>query len=995
MLNPKRYSLGIEIPNSPYLPGNTDDLKHIPPKTKAYIDLETTKFFAQEGKVMVVVLMIDDNLWMIELETFKELFPYLDQCIFVGHNLTFDMRWLQYHKLYFNYLYDTSIIEKLFNNNPKKENFSLPALCKKYLGIHMDKTFRNSINPNTPMDRLCAYAEKDVLVLPPILDKQMEFADKYDMHAAIIQECRFIIPVANSELNGVAANVEAIKETIELNTKKLYKGKSALEKYIFDNNIQSCIEYNTSLFTDEPQVSINWQAPDDRLFFLKELGITLMGYDKKNKVEKEVAQTGLLKPMVDKIPILSSLIDVVEANHALSNFGDNFIKAAEYFPDHRIRTTFNTVLTSGRMSSGETAVQQERFNKQFRTIPLPNILNIPNEKLYRRWIIAPPGKKLLIYDYSGQEPKILAHFAQDPVFTKYLLDPENDMHSFMAKNLFKRLAHLSDLEVKEKAGPDRTISKKGNFAIFYGGNWVNIMNNCGVTADVAKEAERQWYLKFKGVKKWYDYCLRKTIQKEYILINPTSGRKVFIKDCLINYKNYISKERKTKEERKYYKDWFKKLVKHTKNLPIQGCLPESSKVLTKTGWKKLADFTEELVWTGNNWANAFKVYKGYAPKIKLMLSDGREFICDNRHKLLIYGNKAFPEWCHVKDILGKELVRDNSTSTEWGSTYLTEEDWYWAGRLLGDGFITKNGSWGIIFNKKELEDLDKFTNYLDSKNLKGLTTSTKGYNVYYSLKKGNKTTKTSRSKCNVGSVRIGIQDSFRIFESWHFYKGFTGNNKTVPEIVFSLNESRRFSFLKGWYDSDGRKAKSNSSGIFYKGYNFKRLTTAYLSLARQVVQLADTLGIESKISKLTRKVNSNKKEHFWYDVYFNKLDKPLMVSGVIELGYTEKMYTLSVEDSCHSFSNEGLISKNTGADMLKQSSIALWNYIKEKKYIDTVIIPVYEHDELIVEVPDNLVEEMMPIVSAIMLKAASVFCPSIPFKAPCIVADNWGAKSDE
>src|SRR5213075_3266472 len=137
----------------------------------------------------------------------------------------------------------------------------------------------------------------------------------------------------------------------------------------------------------------------------------------------------------------------------------------------------------------------------------------------------------------------------------------------------------------------------------------------------------------------------------------------------------------------FFKSHHRSAWTEARDHPMQGCLPFDTRILTPNGWQCIGEFTEGLVWTGNNWAKAVKVHRGRAHRMRLHLNDGNIFDCDDRHYLLGYNGGAWPDWLSVDEVIGKELVRDYNTL--WGIQFREIEEWYWVGRILGDGWVGK------------------------------------------------------------------------------------------------------------------------------------------------------------------------------------------------------------------------------------------------------------------------------------------------------------------
>ena len=80
----------------------------------------------------------------------------------------------------------------------------------------------------------------------------------------------------------------------------------------------------------------------------------------------------------------------------------------------------------------------------------------------------------------------------------------------------------------------------------------------------------------------------------------------------------------------------------------------------------------------------------------------------------------------------------------------------------------------------------------------------------------------------------------------------------------------------------------------------------------------------------------------------------------------EHTYTLSVHSDLHRFDSSGIISKNTGADVIK---IALWRvyrWIKENNFQDDIKILMPVHDEVVYEIKEDKLDIYIPELCEIM-----------------------------
>lgn len=107
-----------------------------------------------------------------------------------------------------------------------------------------------------------------------------------------------------------------------------------------------------------------------------------------------------LEKLVGAHPIIEKVLRYREVEKLRSTYGASLI--SEIGPDGRIHATFTqTVARTGRLSS-------ER----------PNLHNIPirseDGRRFRDAFVAPPGRKLVVADYSQIELRVIAHLSRDP-----------------------------------------------------------------------------------------------------------------------------------------------------------------------------------------------------------------------------------------------------------------------------------------------------------------------------------------------------------------------------------------------------------------------------------------------------------------------------------------------------------------------------------------------------------------------------------------------------
>lgn len=116
--------------------------------------------------------------------------------------------------------------------------------------------------------------------------------------------------------------------------------------------------------------------------------------------------------------------------------------------------------------------------------------------------------------------------------------------------------------------------------------------------------------------------------------------------------------------------------------------------------------------------------------------------------------------------------------------------------------------------------------------------------------------------------------------------------------------------------------------------------------------------------------------HSWY-----------FIKGIKVSDTQEVTFTLSVENS-HRFDSEGVISKNTAADLIKLAMAEIHKKLPAVSKKSRMILQV--HDELVFEVPEKEVKKVAKFISEAM---CSVMELRAPIEAEVGSGDNWGETS--
>lgn len=388
----------------------------------------------------------------------------------------------EYNNEVVEYYYD---IKSIIKDNVKVDAKSIDILIADYL-----------LNPDLGGIKPLKDEETGVF-LSKVVDKakdikaRLEQSSLQDLYYNI--ELPVIYILAEMEQAGILIDENEIKHTAEV-----------LRGYVSKIHEEICREAGED---------INPNSPKQMASYLYEK-LELKGA-KKNKsgysTDEETLKDLLISYPEHEI-FLSNVLKYRELNKLLSTYTLNLL---EYVgKDGRIHTEFKqTGTATGRLSS---------IN--------PNMQNIPQRGEYaeilRGSFKAKKGYKLVSFDYSQIELRILAHMSQDENLLRAFNNNE-DIHSLTALKIF----HLSSFE---QVTPDiRRIAKAVNFGILYGLSAFGLSRDTKVSRKEAQNFIDGYFALYPKVKEFIETIIKQT--KEQGFCSTILGRKRFIQD--INSRN--------------------------------------------------------------------------------------------------------------------------------------------------------------------------------------------------------------------------------------------------------------------------------------------------------------------------------------------------------------------------------------------------------------------------------------------------------------------------
>ncbi len=456
-----------------------------------YNELEITGISLCDGKIAVYIdfLSMDKGNIACVKEDLGAILR-LEQLV-ICHNIPFDLKVLFKEGISCTEdIYCTMTAIHLLNEN---NSYGLKDCAERVLKVPEEqiKSYKEVEEFGHSDVRFYDYAMNDAIWTYQLWEKTASALIKYDLEELFYEiEMPFQFVLRDLEING-----------IYLDKKQVEEYNTQLSEVIFDSqtkmleclNIKWLIQGNF-LEDDEFVSPINFNSTKQLAkILMKRFDCELPTTDKGNyQVDDTVIQK-----YKDSIPFIYQLERLRQANKLKGTYIKKFSECKE---DRYIGSFNNCGTVTGRISSNF-----QQFPKE-----ISNDLGIN----LRNCIVAPPGKNLIVSDYSGQELRGLAHVAQDEVMID-AFNKNKDLHLTTANGCFELgipeeelyEAHENYKKVRKEFDKDRYNAKnKINFPIAYGTTEYGIANSLGVSTKKAKEFLDKFFETYPGVEAAIKSC---------------------------------------------------------------------------------------------------------------------------------------------------------------------------------------------------------------------------------------------------------------------------------------------------------------------------------------------------------------------------------------------------------------------------------------------------------------------------------------------------------
>ncbi len=170
----------------------------------------------------------------------------------------------------------------------------------------------------------------------------------------------------------------------------------------------------------------------------------------------------------------------------------------------RVHTSYHQVgAATGRLSSSD-----------------PNLQNIPTRsedgRRIRTAFIAPPGRKLVAFDYSQVELRIMAHLSGDAALLRAFAHGD-DIHRATAAEVFGK-------PIAEVSSSERRAAKAINFGLMYGMGAFGLARQLGVSRTDAQDYIALYFSRYPGVHEFMERTRRQV--REHGFVETVFGRRL-------------------------------------------------------------------------------------------------------------------------------------------------------------------------------------------------------------------------------------------------------------------------------------------------------------------------------------------------------------------------------------------------------------------------------------------------------------------------------------
>ncbi|MFH1808706.1 MAG: DNA polymerase [Pseudomonadota bacterium] len=497
------------------------------------VDLETTGLDPLVERTLLIGLSDGRRTWLIEAREVPAdalrtlLGPVLQRTpLVVMHNARFDLRFLLRLGIRVDNPVDTLLNQQLLENGRERGRLSLAEVCRRMLGVTVDKSERISfttMGDQAFTEAQLEYLRRDLLATYQLFRRQVVALAHDGLAGVAAIEANAINAFASMEQAGLPVDVAAWRTL----TDQAERARGEARK-VLDSLFREVADLD--LFRG---VNINYDSEQELKEHLRRLGIEL----------ESTARPSLLGL---EHPVGRAIIDYREAAKIVSTYGEGFLSHVHPVSG-RIHARFRQIgASTGRVSCSD-----------------PNLQNIPKESAFRASIRAPEGRTLVTADYAACELRILAQASGDQAFV-HAFARGDDLHAMVASQMFgKPVSKTENPELRNRA-------KAINFGLVYGMGAGGLAQAVGCGLDEAERLLTRYFDTYPAVKRYLEQRVQIALREGHA--TTLSGRRLWFSD-----------------EDLRAPDAAGRIGRVAKNMPIQGTSADITKLAMAHLFRRLQD----------------------------------------------------------------------------------------------------------------------------------------------------------------------------------------------------------------------------------------------------------------------------------------------------------------------------------------------------------------------------------------------------------------------
>tara|TARA_Y100000588_G_scaffold318779_2_gene348489 strand:+ start:1022 stop:3508 length:2487 start_codon:yes stop_codon:yes gene_type:complete len=422
-------------------------------------DIKSNELYLYYNKDKIFINQKDEIIMEIENSDFQSFFDYVKESKI--KIITYQVKNIIKDFNINNNFEDIELINYVIKGGRNKEKL-IDDMYEEYL--------KTTININEEAQK--------ALIIRNIYEEQIKIIEEENLTKYKDFENKVINILSLMEKKGILLD----KNYLEQVEKELSEKLNNLEQEIYkiaqqEFNINSPKQVAKVLFEDLQIPSKKKSTAEDVLKLLKEDNII---------VEHILEYRSLSK--------LKSTFVVGLLNHTDEN--------------NAIRTNYNQVITNtGRLSSTD-----------------PNLQNIPIKseegRKIRKAFIPRKGYKIVAFDYSQIELRILAHLSKENTLIEAFAS-NVDVHALTASQLF-------NVKIEEVTSEQRRIAKTINFGLVYGQSGRRMAEELGIEVKDANKYKKGFFKNYENIQPYFEKELEFAKENQFVLTE--NGRKINIPD---------------------------------------------------------------------------------------------------------------------------------------------------------------------------------------------------------------------------------------------------------------------------------------------------------------------------------------------------------------------------------------------------------------------------------------------------------------------------------